>query len=207
MQMQNSEAEMIHEPGRTARWRVVAAFCILNAALLLSLGCSARVKADSVPDGPPLAVPIAPAHEVAVEQIAEAPPPEPPPAPEPAPPAARPAASRPPARPAEPRVETPPPTQPAAAVTQPKPDAPAVRATPPAAGAAAEERKVRQLLTNASESLKKVPYEKLSDEGRAQYEQSKRFSDEALQAIKASNFVYALTLAEKAATLAAELVR
>ena len=52
-----------------------------------------------------------------------------------------------------------------------------------------------------------MDYKKLSTEGQAQYDQSKRFSDEAKQAIKERNFPYAMTLAEKAATLAAELVR
>jgi hypothetical protein len=66
---------------------------------------------------------------------------------------------------------------------------------------------VRDLLLRAAESLKKVPYDKLSPEGRAQYDQSKRFSAEAQQASNERNFVYALTLAEKAATLASELVR
>ena len=47
------------------------AFCILHSALLLSLtGCSAKAKAQTLPDGPPLAVPSAPAHAVAIEQVA-----------------------------------------------------------------------------------------------------------------------------------------
>ena len=66
---------------------------------------------------------------------------------------------------------------------------------------------MRDLLVKAADSLKKVPYEKLSTEGRAQYDQSKRFSTEAEQAVRERNYVYAVTLAEKAATLAAELVR
>jgi len=179
------------------------AFCILHLALLVSLtGCSAKAKAQTLPDGPPLAVPTAPAHVVAIEQIAaEEPPPELPPAPEPvAPLAPRPAAA-PPAR----RAETPPATQPAAASQQP-PEAPAVRAAP-AAASAAEEKTVRALMKRAADDLERVDYKKLSKEGQSQYDQSKRFSDQANQAIKERNFPYAMTLAEKAATLAAELVR
>ena len=179
------------------------AFCILHFALLVSLtGCSAKAKAQTLPDGPPLAVPNAPAHAVAIEQVAvEEPPPELPPAPEPAaPPAPRPAATR--QRP-EPRAETPPATQPAAA-SQPPTEAPAVRAAP---AGSANETKVRALIKKAGEDLLLVDYKKLSKEGQGQYNQSKRFSDEANQAIKERNFPYAMTLAEKAATLAAELVR
>jgi hypothetical protein len=89
-------------------------------------------------------------------------------------------------------------------VPQPPPETPAVRAAP---AASANESKVRALIKKAGEDLLLVDYKKLSKEGQGQYDQSKRFSDEAQEAIKARNFPYALTLAEKAATLAAELVR
>jgi hypothetical protein len=200
--MQNSKFKMQRV---TVRPRVVFALCILHLALLVSLtGCSAKAKAQTLPDGPPLVVPSAPAHAVVIEQVAvEEPPPELPPAPEPAaPPAPRPAATR--TQRPEPRAETPPATQPAAA-SQPPSEAPAVRATP-AAASAAEERAVRALMKKAGDDLEHVDYKKLSKEGQAQYDQSKRFSDQANQAIKERNFPYAMTLAEKAAKLAAELV-
>jgi hypothetical protein len=182
------------------------AFCILHFALLVSLtGCSAKAKAQTLPDGPPLAVPSAPAHAVVIEQVAvEEPPPELPPAPEPAvAPAPRPVVTQKPRT--EPRAETPPAPQPTAA-SQPPSEVPAVRATP-AAASAAEERAVRALMKKAADDLEHVDYKKLSKEGQAQYDQSKRFSDQANQAIKERNFPYAMTLAEKAATLAAELIR
>ena len=53
--------------------------------------------------------------------------------------------------------------------------------------------------------LRSRDYRKLSNEGRSQYDQAKRFADQAEQAIKERNFVFATTLAEKAATLAAQL--
>jgi hypothetical protein len=51
-----------------------------------------------------------------------------------------------------------------------------------------------------------VDYARLSADGRMQYEQSKRFIQQAEDALKTQNFVFAQTLADKAATLAAELL-
>jgi hypothetical protein len=65
---------------------------------------------------------------------------------------------------------------------------------------------VRDLLTRASRDINRVDYGKLSVDGRSQYEQSKRFSQQAEQALKDRNFVFAATLADKAATLATELL-
>lgn len=200
--MLNAECRRRNPRGRVQIVRV-AALCLLHSALLLALaGCGARAKAATVPDGPPLAVPLPPAHEIAIEQIAEAPP-EPPPAPEPVQQVTSPATTV--AKPRQETRETPAPAVvQAPAAPQPQPDAPAVRATT----SAADERRVRELLTKAASDLSnRVDYQKLSGEGKAQYDQSKRFSEQALQAIKERNFVYALTLADKAATLAAELVR
>ena len=193
--------------GRCRVWRPLAlfAFCILHVALLTSLtACGTKAKAQSLPDGPPLAVPVAPAHEIVVEQIAEAPPPEPEPPPEPV-------VTTP--KPAERKVQTGrPQQQPAAAApanqpaVAPTPAPEVVRASPTAA--AGDEKKARDLITKATNDLeKRVDYQKLSDEGKNQYNQSKRFRDQALQAIQDKNLVLAVTLAEKAATLAAELVR
>jgi type IV secretory pathway VirB10-like protein len=201
--MQNSEFRMQTLNGRPL---VLFAFFILHFALLVSLsGCSAKAKAQTLPDGPPLAVPAAPEHKIAVEQIAEAPPePEPERVPEPVVPTPPAATTKvPPGKPQP--AQTPAASQPAV-TTQPAPEAPVVRAAP--AASAGDEKKVRDLLTKASTDLsKRVDYQKLSEEGKEQYNQSKRFSEQAEQAIKERNFPYALSLAEKAATLAAELVR
>ena len=202
--MQNAKRKMQKGTNVNARTPLRCASCILHFALLASLtACSAKAKAATLPDGPPLAVPLPPAHEIAIEQIAEAPPPEPPPAPEPVPATPRPAttAKGTPA-PGQPR-ETPAPAVVQAPAT-PQPEAPAVRATT----SVADERRVRALMSQAAADLSdRVDYKRLSNEGKSQYDQSKRFLDQAQQAIKEKNFVYALTLAEKAATLAAELVR
>ena len=65
---------------------------------------------------------------------------------------------------------------------------------------------MRDLLTRAARDLNRVDYGRLSADGRAQYQQSKRFSQQAEQALKDRNFVFATTLADKAATLATELL-
>ncbi len=199
--MQNAQFKM--QTVTTVRPRAVFAFCILHFALLVSLtGCSARAKAQTLPDGPPLAVPSAPAHAVAIEQVAVAePPPELPPAPEPiAPPAPRPAATR--------RGQS-------RARKRRQPRSPRLRLSHRlrrrrfARRPLALQTRLRcaLLIKKAGEDLLLVDYKKLSKEGQGQYDQSKKFSDEAQQAIKERNFPYAMTLAEKAATLAAELVR
>jgi len=104
------------------------------------------------------------------------------------------------------RPETPPP---AATATAP--------ATPPAAepprelrpnspsGDAAAERDARDKLARAARDLSRVDYGKLNADARSQYDQSKRFTEQAQQALKDRNFVFAATLADKAATLAAGL--
>ena len=79
-----------------------------------------------------------------------------------------------------------------------------LRAAPSAADAAAE-RQVRDLLARASRDLGRVDYRRLSTEGKSQYEQAQRFAEQADQALKERNFVFAATLADKAATLASQL--
>jgi hypothetical protein len=63
------------------------------------------------------------------------------------------------------------------------------------------------MLARASRDLSRVNYSRLGADGRAQYEQSKRFSTQAEEALRERNLVFAATLADKAATLAAELLQ
>jgi hypothetical protein len=185
---------------------VLFAFCILHFALLLSLtGCGSKARAQTLPDGPPLAVPVAPVHEIVIEKIAEAPPQEPEPAPEPAPPKPADTTIRTQTRPQAPRTETAPAANQPAVTPPPAPEAPVVRAAP--AASVGDEKKALSLIAKAKSDLENVNYQRLSAEGKNQYNQSKQFSDEAQQAIKERNFLLANTLAEKAAKLAAELVR
>ena len=181
------------------------AFCILHLALLLAISGCAKAKAATVPDGPPLAVPLPPPREIGpIEEVAARPAPA-----SPAP--AEPTAAAPPRTPARPPARPDPKTEsPAPVAAQPPPPAPAtpegreIRAVPSTA-AAAEERKVKEVLGRASKDLSRVNYQRLTAQGKSQYDQSKRFAEQAEQAIKERNFVYAMTLADKAATLAAEL--
>jgi hypothetical protein len=174
--------------------------------LLAASGC-AKAQAKTAPEGPPLSIPDPPARVLApVEEPATAPVAVETPAPQlPRPPAARPPVRRPAGNAAdnEPRPETP---APAAAAPAPQPAPPTLRAAPSAADAAAE-RNVREVLARAARDLGRVDYGRLSTDGRVQYEQSKRFTIQAEQALKDLNFPFAATLADKAATLAAELLR
>ena len=184
---------------RRSRVRAASAFCLLLFVLLVALAGCAKARAAAVPDGPPLTVPSAPAHQIPVNQIVEAPLQEPPPVAEAPPAPPPPAVTR-----QNPRT-TAKPEAPAAATVAPPPPAPAevVRVAPQVSADA--EKKITELLRRAERTLELVDYKRLSKEGQAQYDQSKRFSDEAKQAIKEKNLVYAMTLADKAATLAAEL--
>jgi hypothetical protein len=113
-----------------------------------------------------------------------------------------------PARPARPTAETRP-APPAAAPAPPPAPAPttATRDLQPASPAnAATERGGRDLLARAARDINQVNYSRLSAEGRSQYDQSKRFSIQAEQALRERNLVFAATLADKAATLATELL-
>ena len=201
--MQNAKVKMQTKNGRPL---TLFALCILHFALLTSLtACGTKARAQTLPDGPPLAVPVAPAHEISIEQIAEAPPPEPEPAPEPVVSTPKPTVTKVQTGKPQPQpAATAPANQPAVA-PPPAPETP-VRASPtPSAG---DDKKARELIAKATYDLdKRVDYQKLSAEGKQQYDQSKRFRDQAVQAIQDRNLVLAVTLAEKAATLAAELVR
>jgi len=179
----------------------------------LSVGACAKAQAKVATDGPPLAVPEPPSRVIVPpdEPLASAPPPETPPAPAPraaarSAPAPRRANAASAAPEPETKTETPAPTPPITAQPTPPPTEPP-RELRPALSAAdpAEEKKVRDVLQRAARDLRRVNYQKLTSEGRAQYDQSKRFSDQADQAIKERNYVYAGTLADKAAALAAEL--
>jgi len=181
----------------------------LCAALVLTVAAAsacAKAKPVTVADGPPLAMPAPPNRVFAPPEEpipVQAPPPEVADAEPPKPAPVRPAPRRNPAPPAEAQRDPEPPPPVAAAPATPEPGR-ELRTTSSAADAAAE-RQVRDLLSKASRDLNRIDYRKLSNEGRSQYDQAKRFADQADQAIKERNFVFATTLAEKAATLAAQL--
>ena len=193
-------------PGR--RTRLGFGIWVLGFGILATAAAGCAKAQASAPAGPPLDVPEPPARVLApVEEpvTASAPPPE---APPPAPVAAAPKTPpRPPAKRAEPeKPETPPPAPAAAApaAATPPADPPReLRASP--SGDVAAEREARDKLSRAARDLNRVDYGKLNADTRAQYDQSKRFMEQAQQALKDRNFVFASTLADKAAALAAGL--
>jgi outer membrane biosynthesis protein TonB len=189
-----------------ARFAGVERFVAILALVAGAAGACAKQKPVIAADGPALAMPLPPARVFAPPEepipvqapqpeVADAEPPKPAP-----PRAVRPPRSAPPAEAAKPEPEPPPVV---AAPAQPEPGR-ELRTTSSAADAAAE-KQVRDLLQKASRDLNRIDYRKLSNEGRSQYDQAKRFAEQADQAIKERNFVFATTLAEKAATLAAQL--
>jgi len=180
---------------RLGRWARAVAI-VLGVGLLGvgSVAC-AKAQAKGAPAGPPPRV-LAPVEEPVVAVA-----PEPAPEPVAVPPRTPP---RPPAR----RVETERP-EPAPAAAAPVDAAAAepreLRPASPALDATAD-KEVRDTLARAARDLGRVDYGRLSAAARAQYDQSKRFTQQAEQALKDRNFVFAATLADKAATLAAELI-
>jgi hypothetical protein len=175
---------------------------VIGSLAASAAGCATARAADLVPDGPPLATPAPPPREIApVEERAAVE----------APPAAAPVETE-PAEAATP-ARTPARQEPRAAETPPVAAQPAPEAEPPprelrgvtSAAAAAEEQKVRDLMARATRDLNRVDYQRLTAEGKSQYDQSKSFSQQAEQALKERNIAYAMTAADKAATLAAGL--
>jgi hypothetical protein len=106
-----------------------------------------------------------------------------------------------------PRTDTPqeqptPPEAPPAA----EPPAPTLQLAPPGTAPHAEQQ-VRQQLALAQRDLNGVDYGALPVDARAQYDTAKRFMLLAEQAIKDRNLIFAQTLADKAAAIAAVLLR
>lgn len=178
--------------------KLLLVLCVLSLAVTGAACATAR--AATVPDGPPLQMPAPPERVLApVEEplVATTPAPEPPVA-----------ATAPRATPPRPAPEPKPDPAPPAAAAPPPPAPVETRELRPAspATAAATERSVREMLARAARDLGRVNYGRLSADGRVQYEQSKRFSTQAEEALRERNLVFAATLADKAATLAAELL-
>ena len=178
--------------------RIVAVVCGLTAAALTTGCASARASAPAplpvlVPsEAPPRVVveyqpnPPLPAEPVSAEALT-----------------ASPRTTR-PARRDPPRPET---------VEEPQgPPAPTAAPQPSLAmqnaGANAKaDLSVRTLLAQAARDLERVVYQSLDADGRAQYDTARRFMQQADEALKSRNVVFAGKLADKAATMAAVLVR
>ena len=69
------------------------------------------------------------------------------------------------------------------------------------------ERAIRARMAQAGRDLDRTDYRALNAERRTQYDTAKRFLQQADDALKVKNLVFAEQLADKAATLAAALTQ
>jgi hypothetical protein len=132
------------------------------------------------------------------------------PEPVPVPPAVEPAMpARPPARPPRPDNRPEPTASVADPVQEPaRPALPLSLTLIPSPGSEAQTAAaIRDLLARAARDLARVNAAALDADGRAQFETARRFLQQADDALKARNIVFAGKLADKAATMAAVLVR
>lgn len=118
------------------------------------------------------------------------------------------APARPPGRPARPeaRPEMPSAPDPVADVAKPAPP-PSLTLTPTPGSEAQTAAAIRELMARATRDLGRVNAAALNADGRAQVEAARRFLQQADDALRARNVVFAGKLADKAATMAAVLVR
>ena len=171
---------------------------LLPIALTFALGLAscAHPQARTEPARVPLDVPLPP------ERIIAAPPPEEPPeivAQPPEAPSPKPVRPRAPAPRTEPAPAAVPPATP-----PPAPAAGALQTSPPASQAETV-KTIRDLIARANRDLAGIARGSLSADGRAQYDTAARFAAQAEQALREMNLAFALTLADKAATLARSL--
>jgi len=122
------------------------------------------------------------------------------------PPAPRAEVPRPPAD-QQPKPPEPPPADVVKAPEEaPKPaPPPATLQTTPTQREVEVERRVRTMLTQATNDLNRINYQALSADGRTQYDTAKGFVRQAEEALRAKNLPFASNLADKAAALAGQL--
>jgi hypothetical protein len=192
----------------------IVVVCIALAPFALC-GCGAGAQAKTTPDNPPLDMPAPPPRDVEPTEV-ETPPPVPL-AQEPArnaptrrtQPSREPARTE-PARPAEPpKAEPTPPAEAAKPVTpaptEEPPKPPTTLQTTPSGAEGDLERTIRATLTRATSDLMRVDYRTLNADAKTQYDYAKRYMRQAEDAMRAKNMLFARTLAEKAAVVAAQL--
>ena len=173
---------------------------VLLTATLTACAAKAQVRTEA--EMPLLEPPPPPPRVVAVY--------EPEPGPPPIAPVVEPAMPvRPPARPARPEQKPEPVTTVAEtveAIARP-PSGPSLTMTPSPGSESQTVAAIRALLGRAARDLSRVNAVALNGDGRAQYDQARRFIQQAEEALKTRNIVLAGKLADKAATMAAVLVR
>lgn len=117
--------------------------------------------------------------------------------------------ARPPARPVRTEQRPEPiasPPEPVEAAARPSPAA-SLTLTPTPGSEAQTVTAIRDLMGRAARDLSRVNASALNADGRSQFETARRFLQQAEEALKIRNIVFAGRLADKAATMAAILVR
>lgn len=185
---------------------------LIGSALVIAAGMSggcATPRPHVEPELPPLNAPPPPPRLLPplaggpIEGAAAPPPPETGPTPQPA--RRRSEAPRPPERQETKPTDAQRPEEPAQAEeAAPLAPAPVLQLAPTTESNASEET-IRQQLARATKDLSHVDYVALSADAKVQYDTAKRFMVLSDQAIKDRNFVFARTLADKAAVIAAVL--
>lgn len=191
----------------------------LALALALTVSCATltgctRAKARTVPDSPPLDMPVPPPRDV---EVTESEPPQPMTLPQ-EPARNAPARPRPPAPATRdqpraneaPKTEPPKPETPVIAPETPKPTEeppkppPTLQTIPPQNDVEVE-RTIRATMQKATNDLNRIDYRALNADARTQYDTAKKFVQQAGDALGRKNLEFAQTLADKAAALAAQL--
>jgi hypothetical protein len=175
----------------------VAAIVMLTVSLV---ACAAKAQVLTEVEVPLLDPPPPPPRVVAVYTE-----PEPPPVA----PTVEPAAPvRPPARPPRPEQKPEPVTTPEPVESSARPSpGPSLTLTPSPGSESQTAVAIRDLLGRATRDLSRVNPATLNGDGRSQYDTARRFIQQAEEALKVRNIVFASKLADKAATMAAVLVR
>ena len=174
------------------------AIVLLSASLS---ACAAKAQVRTEVEIPLLDPPPPPPRVVAVYELE--------PEPLPITPAVEPATPvRPPTRPARPEQRPEPSTtaEPVESVVRPAPG-PSLTLTPSPGSESQTVAAIRDLIGRATRDLSRVNTASLNGDGRAQYGTARRFIQQAEDALRARNIVFAGKLADKAATMAAVLVR
>jgi outer membrane biosynthesis protein TonB len=183
-------------------------FCLSALPLILIVSGCAHAQAKTTPDMPALEVPAPPPRDAEPNETE---------APQPVPLVAEPARNTPsrprpvtrePVKPDPPKVEPPKPEPPPVEPPKPVeelPKAPPTLQTTPATAEGEMERGIRASLVRATADLNRIDYRALNADARTQYDTAKRFARQADDAMRMKNLVFAKNLADKAATLAAQL--
>ncbi len=195
--------------GRTCRRLYIGLVCAACALPMTTAAC-AHPKAKTIAELPPLEMPPAPPRDIESNESEPLPPvplpTEParntPPRTRPAAPAREPRANE-NSRPEPARPETTTETEAPRAEEPPRP-ATTLQTTPPEAEGEVE-RNIRSTMQRATNDLNRIDYRVLNSDARTQYDTAKSLIKQAETAVKSKNLVFAKSVADKAAALAAQL--